>query len=179
VTEPPPDTHPTPPAEPGPSAQTPETDWKAEARKWEQRAKENFGRLQEVQPLADQFRQLEEASKTEAQRMQEAIEAANRSRDETAAEALRMRVAMSHGLTAEDIALLGVGTEDQLTANAQRLAQLKSAAQAAQQQATPPPAAHTVADLRPGATPGEPPATGSVEARHRQFFAARYPQANN
>jgi hypothetical protein len=161
-----------PPA-PVQSAQTSETDWKAEARKWEQRAKENYGRLQEVQPLADQFRQLEEASKTEAQRMQEALEASNRARDEQAAETLRMRVAMKHGLAADDLDLLnGAGDEEQLSARAQRLAELKKAAEAAQQQSGPPPAAHTVANLRPGAVPAEPTPSDDQAVYEAQFAQA-------
>lgn len=172
---------PQPEAPPAPvaSAQTPETDWQAEARKWEKRSKDNYDRVQELQPLADQFRQLEEASKSDMQRLQESLEAANRAREETAAEALRMKVAMSHGLSADDLELLGTGSEDQLTARAQRIAQLAAAAAQAAATPTPPPGGRTVPDLRPGAVPSDPPTSlSAVEARHRQFFAARYEQSN-
>lgn len=42
-----------------------ETDWTAEARKWEQRAKDNMKRVQELEPKAQQFAALEEASKSD------------------------------------------------------------------------------------------------------------------
>lgn len=54
----------------------PETDWKAEARKWEQRAKENKAKLAEAEPIVTQWRQLEEASKSELEKAQEAARTA-------------------------------------------------------------------------------------------------------
>lgn len=54
----------------------PEVDWKAEARKWEQRAKDNKKALDEARPVLDQWKALEEASKTELQRAQEAAQTA-------------------------------------------------------------------------------------------------------
>jgi hypothetical protein len=52
-------------------AEAAETDWKAEARKWEQRAKDNASKLKDAEPIVSQWKQLEEASKTELQRVQE------------------------------------------------------------------------------------------------------------
>jgi len=49
-----------------------ETDWKAEARKWEQRAKDNKKALDEAAPKLKAFGELEEASKTELQKAQDA-----------------------------------------------------------------------------------------------------------
>lgn len=60
-------TPPAPPAVETPPAQ--ETDWKAEARKWEQRAKEN-------KAAADQLAKIEEANKTEAQKLADRAEKA-------------------------------------------------------------------------------------------------------
>lgn len=51
------------------------TDWKAEARKWENRAKEN-------KAAADELATLREANKTEAQRLTEAAEKASREAEE-------------------------------------------------------------------------------------------------
>jgi hypothetical protein len=64
------------PEQPQESSETPteapkETDWVAEARKWEQRAKENMAKLKEAEPIVSQWKKLEEASKTETQRAQE------------------------------------------------------------------------------------------------------------
>jgi len=60
-----------PPTEPKPAEQPPaqETDWKAEARKWETRAKENS---EAAKKLAD----IEEATKTEAQKQADKLAAA-------------------------------------------------------------------------------------------------------
>jgi len=62
-----PTTTPTAPA-PTPPAPAQETDWKAEARKWETRAKENA-------EAAKRLAELEEASKTEAQKQAERLSA--------------------------------------------------------------------------------------------------------
>ena len=59
---------PAPPAKPEPAQ---EPDWKAEARKWEQRAKEN-------KTAAERLAEIEEAQKTEAQKQAEALETANK-----------------------------------------------------------------------------------------------------
>lgn len=61
-----PPTPPTPPADP-----PKETDWKAEARKWEQRAKENKKQLDEAAPKLKAFGELEEANKTDLTKAQE------------------------------------------------------------------------------------------------------------
>jgi len=58
------------PTEPNPQpqapAQEPETDWKAQARKWEERAKENA-------KAAERLAELEEAAKTEEQKRAEQL----------------------------------------------------------------------------------------------------------
>jgi hypothetical protein len=62
------------PETPETPAQAPkETDWVAEARKWEQRAKDNMAKLKEAEPIVSQWKALEEASKTETQRAQEEV----------------------------------------------------------------------------------------------------------
>jgi hypothetical protein len=127
-----------------------ETDWQAEARKWEKRAKDNFAQVNELKPLADQFRTLEEASKSELQRQTEALEAAREASEKAQRDALRYRVALDHGLTSEDITRLGGQSEDELKANAEWLAGIKAAA--APQAPTPVPQRPTE-NLRPGATP--------------------------
>lgn len=53
-----------------PPAQEPpaETDWKAEARKWEQRAKDNKAKLDEAAPKLTEYDRLVEAGKTDLER---------------------------------------------------------------------------------------------------------------
>lgn len=58
-------------------AQQSETDWVAEARKWEKRAKENAARAKALEPKAAEYDKLAEASKTELERAQEAARLAS------------------------------------------------------------------------------------------------------
>lgn len=108
----------------------------------------------EMKPRADQFASLEEASKSEAQRLSEAAETAKRDADTARAEAVRYKAAATHGISVDHFDLLGSGTEEEVSARAEKIAALISA------QAQIPPAAapkaRPVEQLRPGATPGEP-----------------------
>lgn len=61
-----------PPSPQDPAQET--TDWKAEARKWEDRAKQN-------KDAADRLTEIENAGKTEAQRLQEQFDAVKAERD--------------------------------------------------------------------------------------------------
>ena len=91
-------------------------DWKAEARKWEARAKSN-------KEKADLYDQAEEAAKTELQKMTERAEKAEKSLAEAkrAAEMqkARAKVSAEKGVPAD---LIPDGTEDEMAAYADRLA---------------------------------------------------------
>jgi len=101
------------PTEPVEPAQV-ETDWKAEARKWETRAKENA-------TAAAQLKALEDAQKTEQQRLEERATAAERLATEREADAIRARVALEKGLTpAQEKRLVGA-TREELLADADQL----------------------------------------------------------
>ena len=65
--------------------ETTETDWKAEARKWEARAKAN-------KEASDKLTELEEAQKTEQQKLVERAEAAERELEASRYESLRLSV---------------------------------------------------------------------------------------
>ena len=95
-----------------------ETDWKAEARKWEQRAKEN-------KSAAEELAQIREAQKSEAEKAADALKEAQAQAEQARAELLRYQIAAKHGITdADDIALFLTGTdEDTLTKQATRLAE--------------------------------------------------------
>lgn len=110
--------------------------------------------VQELKPRADQFAALEEASKSEMQRLQEDRDAEKARAESVAAEALRLRVAYEQGVSKENFDLLGSGTEEEITARAQRLAAMQAMQQ--QMQPTPPPAPNSPV-LQPGATPTPPP----------------------
>ena len=112
-----------PPVEPPTPAQEtpatppakPETDWKAEARKWESRAKENKG-------AADKLAEIEEANKTEAERQADRLAQLQAENARLQADALRAQVAAAKGVPAD---LLAGTTEDELNAAADRLLAFK------------------------------------------------------
>lgn len=86
------------PVEPQGEGGEPETDWKAEARKWERRSKENADK-------ARAYDELQEQSKTELQRAQEQADSYKRQVDELNAkaerDAARAKVAKDTGVPAE------------------------------------------------------------------------------
>lgn len=93
------------------------TDWKAEARKWETRAKQNA-------EAAKRLAALEEAQKTAEQKAAEARAAAERERDEARIELLRYKVALAKGLPADLAARLRGSTEEELSKDADELLKL-------------------------------------------------------
>lgn len=98
----------------------PETDWKAEAKKWESRAKEN-------KTAADKLAELEEASKSEAQKVADRLTAAENEAAEARREALRLRVAARFQIGDEDADLFLTGSDEQtLTKQAERLSARES-----------------------------------------------------
>jgi hypothetical protein len=94
-----------------------------------------------------------QAQLTKEQQLEERAAAAEQGRLAAVADALRLRVAAEHGVSPENLALLGQGAEDQLRANAKRLAELQAAALAAAGPHGPPTPQRPVENLRPGATP--------------------------
>lgn len=92
-----------------------ETDWKAEARKWEARAKENKSK-------ADKLDELEEASKSALEKAQERAQKAENKVKEFEAEAQRKQwleeVAKETGLPSS---VLRGNTRDEIMAHAQSL----------------------------------------------------------
>lgn len=97
---------PAPPAQAAPEApKVDETDWKAEARKWEDRAKAN-------KEAADRLASIEEASKSEAQKAADRAAAAEKKAVEAEAKVARRDVAIEHKLSKEDAALLDTITDE-------------------------------------------------------------------
>lgn len=97
----------------------PETDWRAEAKKWETRAKEN-------KTAADRLAEIEEANKTEAQKAADRLKAAETEAAEARREASRYKIAAEFKLSIDDAAALEhVATEDGMRMIAQRLAGLE------------------------------------------------------
>lgn len=110
-------TQPTPDAPEAPAQeQKPETDWKAQARKWEQRARENS-------KAAERLAEIEEANKSEAQKTAERLAALEQEATDARREAMRLRIATRYSIGDEDADLfLTASDEETLTKQAERLA---------------------------------------------------------
>lgn len=78
-------------------------------------------RVAELEPAAAELHQLQEAGKTEAQRLTERAEAAERQAEQTRAELIRAQVAHSRGLTERQAARLVGTTREELEADADGL----------------------------------------------------------
>lgn len=138
---------PAPPAQatPTPSTEPParETDWKAEARKWEQRAKENS------EALRAREQEIEDSKKSAEQKAAEALAAAQSSAAEAAAKALRYEVAAEKGLDLALAARLTGSTKEELESDADALmALIPKAPEDPPAQATP--SGPTVPGQQPG-----------------------------
>lgn len=101
------------PTEPNEPAQV-ETDWKAEARKWEKLAKEN-------KLAAASLKALEDAQKTEQQRLEERAALAESRAAALEIDASRALVALEKGLTAAQAKRLVGTTPEELAADADQL----------------------------------------------------------
>ena len=108
------------PATPEAPAETPaqETDWKAEARKWEARAKENLSKVNELSPAAARLAEIEEASKTAEQKAAERLQAAEARASELERKADRAEVAALKGVPME---LLSGASRAEMEASAEKL----------------------------------------------------------
>lgn len=128
----------------------------------------------EQQQQLDEYKRLEEASKSEQQRQAEALEAANQARETAATEARRYRIAIEHGLEKDDLDLLGSGDDEQMQRVAQRIKELKSAATPVQAAPAPAPGQQRpVEQLRPGASPTA--AVSEDDANYARLFGPNAP----
>ena len=106
------------PAQEPDAGESKDIDWVAQARKWEQRAKDANKRVKELEPVAAKAVELEEASKSELQKAQERAEAAERALADATATAVRAEVAAAKGVP---VALLSGDTREALEASADAL----------------------------------------------------------
>lgn len=110
------------PAETPDPQETKDTDWKAEARKWEARAKENLASAKQNETAARRLAEIEEAQKTETQKSQERLEAAEKRAAELELRSIRAEVAAAKGVPA---ALLTGSTQEELEAAADALIEFR------------------------------------------------------
>jgi len=102
-----------------------ETDWKAESRKWEQRAKDNLAKVNELSPAAARLAEIEESTKTAEQKAAErvtALEQSDRDKETAIAERdaklLRYEIAAAKGLDLKAALRLQGSTKEELEADA-------------------------------------------------------------
>ena len=98
-------------AEQQPEQATPEVDWKAKAREWERRAKEN-------KSAAEELNALKEAQKSEEQRLAERLADAEAKAHAAEMKALRAEIAQAKGVPAS---LLTGSTEEEMNSSADAL----------------------------------------------------------
>lgn len=99
-----------------------DTDWQAEARKWEKRSKENLAAAKANEDAAQRLAAFEESQKTEAQKLQEERDQAKADLAAERAARLRAEVAATKGIPA---ALLSGSTQEELEASADALIAFK------------------------------------------------------
>jgi len=104
-----------------PDASAQETDWKSEARKWEDRAKAN-------KTAADRLAELEEANKTAEQKAQERLAAAEKRAADLEARATKSEVAGAAGIPADLLDGPASSSPDDLKAYADKLIAFKGVA---------------------------------------------------
>jgi hypothetical protein len=104
-------------------------DWQAEAEKWKAFSRKHEDAAKANADKAKRFDEFEESQKTELQKAADAAAAAKAEADATRAELARVQAAVKHGLTEEDLELLGThGTAEEIDARAEKLAaRIKSA----------------------------------------------------
>ena len=94
-----------------------EPDWKAEARKWESRAKEN-------KDAAAKLKELEDAQKTEQERLTDKLTETETRAKEAELRAARLEVATEKGLPKTSIKFLTGTTAEELSESADELLSL-------------------------------------------------------
>jgi len=117
------------PTEPAVQAPAQETDWKAEARKWEARAKENSG-------AASKLAEIEEANKTEAQKLQEQLTSLQERAATAERDRERLAVIAKHGIPADYHDLVHGSDADALEASAAKVKALITTSAQPQQTAS-------------------------------------------
>lgn len=107
--------------------------------------------LKELRPIAEKFKEIQEAEKTELQRAQEALEAERARAGQFEIQLKRAQALAKYGISEDNADLLGSDPE-KFEANAQRIGALQ--VEAAKKSA--PPSDYPVEDLKPGASTSQP-----------------------
>lgn len=88
------------------------------------RERAKFGDYDDLKAKASRLDEIEEANKSELEKVTDRVTAAEAQRDQALAETLRLRTAVKFGISEEDAALFLTGTDEEtLEAQAKRLAE--------------------------------------------------------
>jgi multidrug efflux pump subunit AcrB len=100
-----------------PQGNTDNTDWKAEARKWESRAKSAKADSED----ATKWREYEAAQKPIQERLADELAQARAEAANASAELLRFRIAAENGISGDALDLLTGSTQEELQSRAEKL----------------------------------------------------------
>lgn len=112
---------PAPAPETPPKPETPPRDLAAEVEKWKHLSRQNEAKAKENAEAAKKLADLEEAGKTEMERAQARVAAAEKEAAESTARLLRLEVAFEKGLTAAQAKRLQGATREELEADADEI----------------------------------------------------------
>lgn len=170
------------PATETPEATTTETTPVAEQPKptetvdfWKQKAREQESRAKSNAEAAKRLQEIEDAQRTEAEKIAARQAQAERDRDDARAEALRYKAAATHGIGEAYFDLLGSGDEETISGRAERVgvllrenASMKAELEALRAGKPAPISGTPVAALKPGATPEH--ATSEDDVLYNSLF---------
>lgn len=134
------------------------------------RQKAQFGDVDGLKQKAAEFDKLQEERLTEQEKLLARAEAAERARATSESEALRYKAAATHQVSADNFDLLGSGSEEEVTARAQRVGTFEAAlreletvkAELETLRQGKPSTQRPTESLRPGATPVDVPVAGDA-----------------
>jgi hypothetical protein len=98
-----------------------ETDWKAEARKWEERSKANNEEKKSLEAAAQKWAEYQEAQKTEAEKTAERLASVETEAASARTELLRYKVSAAKGIPETALKFLSGNTEEELAASADEI----------------------------------------------------------
>lgn len=143
---------------------------------WKQKAREQEARAKSNAEAAKRLQEIEDAQKSEQQRLADRQAQIERERDDARAEGLRYKAAATHGISEDYFDLLGTGDAETISSRAERVggllrenATLKAEVEALRAGKPAPISGTPVAALKPGATPEN---VTDEEAEYRNFFPA-------
>lgn len=103
--------------EPAEAPQSAEVDWKAEARKWEKRAKD----ANSLRDAAEKWQEYERSLKPEQERLAEELVSARQEAESARIQLMKYEIAAEKGIPSEAIKLLNGSSKEELEENSEAL----------------------------------------------------------